>query len=151
MIRKYATRERTLTSGLAAASLLAATVLCACSETQVREERYLDGARKSRAVFMRKPDDALRRHGVQMTWYPSGERESMETYVDGYQQGYAIRWYPGGAMKSVEHYTDGMKDGKARFWDEDGRMIACYDADGLECTGSASADRDSLSRLASRR
>jgi hypothetical protein len=143
---------RRFAAGILAAACI--SVFAACSQTQIREERYEDGARKSRTAFLRKSDEAMLRHGVQMSWYPSGGKESMETYVNGYRQGYAFRWHPNGRMKSIEHYTDGMRDGQAKFWDEVGNITACFAPDAEDCLRPSDArasagEHPSSSRFAS--
>ncbi len=124
--------------------------LMACSQTQVREEFYPDGARKSQAMFTRKSDNACLRHGVQSTWYPGGERESMESYVNGYREGYAFRWHPNGKLKSLEHFTDGIRDGQAKFWDGEGRLVACFNPDAEDCLRPSAGESEGPSQLASR-
>ena len=130
---------------LAAACL--AGGLSACSRSEFREERYVNGSLKSKDAFMIAADHALIRHGIQLAWYPEGGKESMETYVIGYRQGYSFRWYPNGRMKSVEHFTDGRRDGQAKFWDEAGRITACFTPEGADCTRALAAEA-SASRLA---
>lgn len=128
---------RRFAAGILAAACISA--FAACSQTQIREERYQDGGRKSQTAYLRMSDDAMLRHGVQMAWYPTGEKESMETYVNGYRQGYSFRWHPNGKMKSIEHFTDGMRDGQAKFWDEAGNITACFTPDAQDCTIPADA------------
>lgn len=148
MNRESGPRPR-LAAACAAAALCVAA-LSACSQTQIREERYQDGIMKSQAVFVRRTGDALIRHGIQMAWYPTGGKESMETFVDGYRQGYAFRWHANGRMKSIEHYTDGMRDGQAKFWDEAGNVVACFTPDAADCMRASAADNAGASRFASR-
>ena len=124
--------------------------LLACSQTQLREEFYGDGSRRSQTAFVRKPDAALLRHGVQTTWYPGGEKESMETYVNGYRQGYAFRWHPNGRLKALEHYTDGLRDGQAKFWDGEGNLVACFTPDAADCLRPSAVENALPSQLAAR-
>ena len=76
---------------------------------------------------------------------PDGTKESMETYVAGYRQGYAFRWHANGRMKSVEHFTDGRRDGQAKFWDEAGRIIACFAPEGAGCPRTLEAEAPGVS------
>lgn len=127
------------TRAIAVAALLFG--LSACSKTEISQERYPDGARKSQSAFIRLPHSAAVRHGIQLEWYPSGEKSSLETYVNGYLQGYSLRWHPNGRMKSVEHYTDGVRDGRSKSWDEAGNLIACSAPDECDASPGLLADR----------
>jgi antitoxin component YwqK of YwqJK toxin-antitoxin module len=118
------------------AAILCAGLLSACSTLDIRRESYPDGARKAESSYLVRSDGSLVRHGIQTTWYREGERESMEIYVDGIIEGYAISWYPDGRLKSLEHFTDGAMDGQARHWDEAGTLIICRTSDGDACEGN---------------
>jgi antitoxin component YwqK of YwqJK toxin-antitoxin module len=115
---------------LHAGCLTGLVFITACSGDFVREERYGDGSLKTRSAFIRKSDGALLRHGVRMAWYPSGEKESMETYINGYRQGYSFRWHRNGKLKSLERYTGGIRDDKADILDEAGALAAIRNPDG---------------------
>ena len=115
MKAKPSLRPAALLAGgiLAAFSSLAS--LTACVGTQVSETEYADGVRKTRAVYLSGTGGALDggapvRHGVQLSWYPDGGRESMESFIAGSRQGYSFRWHPDGSPESVEHYVDGARN-----------------------------------------
>jgi hypothetical protein len=125
--------RRCARSAATAGLILLAAVLAGCGGPEAREEFYPGGAKKSVAFYLRGPDSVLYRHGVHFTWYPDGARESMETYVRGYREGYALRWYPSGRLNIMEHYAAGRRDGMARYWDETGRLLACSTPEGDDC------------------
>ena len=133
----------------AAAAAILLFGLSACTDAQIREDHYRNGSKKSQSAFVRASDSSLLRHGVQLEWYPSGGKSSLETWVHGYRQGYAIRWHANGRLKSVEHYSDGLRDGQAKSWDEDGNLIACSTPAG-DCPREAADGGDGADRIASR-
>lgn len=141
-------RRRYLLPAAAAAALLIG--ISSCTGTQIREERYPDGSRKSQSAFLRKSDNASLRHGVQMEWHPSGEKAAMETYVNGYRQGYSFRWHGNGKLKSLEHYTDGIRDGESKHWGVDGTLVACFTRDAKDCLREAGPENRAPSRLAAK-
>jgi antitoxin component YwqK of YwqJK toxin-antitoxin module len=131
-----------------AATALTALILSACERIQVRQEAYPDGSAKSREGIVVRHGQAVRQ-GLRTTWYPGGQRESVEAYSDGYLQGYVLRWHPNGRLRSVEHYTDGERDGQAKYWDEDGSLAACYDAKHRDCL-MESGGREGIAQLVAR-
>lgn len=138
-----------LAGGILAASLS----LAACVETQVSETEYADGVRKTRAVYLSGPGGAPVRHGVQLSWYPDGGRESMESFIAGSRQGYSFRWHPDGNPESVENYADGVRVGQAKYWDVGGALVACIDESGRDCAAGPGGGDDgetSSPQLASR-
>lgn len=123
---------------------------CACSGTEVRETAYPDGVRKSRTVLLRGSGQSPVRHGVQISWYPDGGRESMESFVNGYRQGYAFRWHPDGKPESVEHFADGIRSGQAKYWDATGALVGCVNESGRDCLGDLAGGDASSQRIAAR-
>ncbi|MBW8890010.1 MAG: hypothetical protein JF616_19820 [Fibrobacteres bacterium] len=119
-------------SGLIPFSALALLILAGCERVRIREHAYPDGTPKSREGFVIRHGDTLPQ-GLRTTWYPNGQRESVEAYVDGYLQGYSLHWNPNGRLRSVERFSDGERDGQAKFWDEDGGLVACYDCKARDC------------------
>lgn len=120
---------------------LAGLGLAGCRRVETGEETYPGGGPKTRFAFVRNANGDTVRHGPAITWYPGGQKESMETYVDGSLQGYVLRWYPDGRLESAEHFTDGVRDGQAKYWDAAGGLAACYDARAGDCLHAA-APRD---------
>jgi len=113
-------------------SALAILMLAGCERIRIREQAYPDGTPRSREGFVIRLGDTLP-HGLRTSWYPDGQRESVEAYVDGYLQGYSLRWHPNGRLRSVEHFSDGERDGQAKYWDEDGSLVGCYDGKARDC------------------
>lgn len=117
------------------ACALALGLFAACTSTQVRDETHRNGALKSREAYLPVQGGSRTKHGVQMTWYPDGGKESMDIYSRGYRQGYSVRWHPNGKLAYLTHYTDGVRDGDARHWDESGRLSACVTPERSDCSG----------------
>ena len=138
-------RRRFLLPAAAVALLIG---FSSCTGTQIREERYGDGSRKSQASFARKSDNAYLRHGVQIEWHPSGKKAAMETYVNGYRQGYAFLWHDNGKLKSLVHYTDGIQDGQSKYWDGNGNLVACFSRDAEDCLLPVALENHAPNRLA---
>src|SRR4051812_12808415 len=103
------------TSGLWMGILLLCLASTGCQKIQVLEERYPTGERLSAQSFLLGKDSVMLRHGLQVTWYPGGRKQALQTFEYGSLQGYAIRWYPSGKVQSIEHYKDGALDKEAKY------------------------------------
>jgi len=111
---------------------LAMLMLSGCERVRVRGQDYPDGKPKSREGFVILNGDTLP-HGLKTTWYPNGIRESVESYVDGFLQGYSLHWHPNGRLKAIERYAYGELNGQAKYWDEAGNLIGCSDEKSGDC------------------
>jgi hypothetical protein len=63
--------------------------------------------------------------GMCKFWYPGGQLESIEPYVNGHINGNVIRYYKNGQMKARIPMKNGFRSGGAGelFWDKDGKLI----------------------------
>lgn len=63
------------------------------------------------------------RDGTWIKWYPNGNKQSEEHYVDGQIDGEQTRWYESGKQKEVQTFKNGVPDGKRIRWKENGEKI----------------------------
>lgn len=72
--------------------------------------RWCDVERNGRPVY----------HGPLWRWYPSGNLEGKEYYVNGDAAGVWPSYYENGHMSSLGGWESGRKKGLWKYWDEEG-------------------------------
>lgn len=60
------------------------------------------------------------RHGMSVTFYPNGQRESEGTYDHGKRTGTFAWWYANGQQKTVGEYRDDVEHSEWNWWHENG-------------------------------
>ncbi len=71
------------------------------------------------------------RHGLSVTFYSNGQRESEGNYERGRRIGTFAWWYANGQQKTVGEYDEDKEDGEWTWWHENGmKQASGYYADG---------------------
>lgn len=71
------------------------------------------------------------RHGLAITFYPNGQRESEGSYERGRRTGTFAWWYSNGQQKTVGEYGGDKEDGEWTWWHENGmKQASGFYADG---------------------
>ncbi|MEZ6152689.1 MAG: hypothetical protein R3C09_21530 [Pirellulaceae bacterium] len=71
------------------------------------------------------------RHGLAITFYPNGQRESEGNYDRGRRTGTFAWWYSNGQQKTVGEYGGDKEDGEWTWWHENGmKQASGFYADG---------------------
>jgi len=143
---------------VASALVLSVAIFSACSRKEFREEKYPNGAPKSRGHVKQDAEKNYGRHGPWVflyengqkeqesifkddelegpstTWYANGQTEQESTYKAGKLEGHFIAWYENGHKKQESNYRDGKRDGLYATWYENGQKETefTFKADKLE-------------------
>lgn len=64
------------------------------------------------------------RHGMAVTFYSNGQRESEGSYDHGLRNGTFAWWYANGQQKTVGEYRDDVENGDWNWWHENGMKQA---------------------------
>lgn len=64
------------------------------------------------------------RHGIQKTYYQTGQLKEATIFTNGQENGRRIEYYCCGAKKMNANYSYGVLDGTLEEWDEEGVLIA---------------------------
>lgn len=98
------------------------------------------------------------RHGIEKSWYPSGQiaieapwengaqegivlfyhdsggRQAALPFHNGKLEGQQFTWHENGQLLSEEHYRNGMRNGRSAFWGPDGKeeMVLTYRNDVMD-------------------
>jgi len=64
------------------------------------------------------------RHGMAVTFYPNGQRESEGSYDHGRRTGTFAWWYANGQQKTVGEYRDDREHSDWAWWHENGMKQA---------------------------
>lgn len=94
-----------------------AFLLSACSDDDIREEKYPSGKIRSRTPYVENVKD-----GVETEFYESGNVKRKRTFVRGKEEGDASEFYESGRIKTETHYTKGAIDGTETRYYENGKI-----------------------------
>ena len=106
---------------VALAFVLSVASFSACSRKELREERYPNGALKSRGYMKQDAEKNYGRHGSWVFWYENGQKQQESTFKDDKLEGPATLWYENGQKMQQETYKDDKSEGPATFWYENGQ------------------------------
>lgn len=63
------------------------------------------------------------KHGKETLYYPNNTKQSEVEYINGLKHELEIQWYENGRYKSKINYNNGKKHGKYQLWKEDGSLL----------------------------
>ena len=89
--------------------------------TEIVEFKYPDGKIHKRAEAYKDADGDLISHGETRTFYESGEKQSLMTFVAGVRHGPRIAWYRNGKIRSQGQFVNGREDGTWFVWYPNGQ------------------------------
>jgi antitoxin component YwqK of YwqJK toxin-antitoxin module len=86
--------------------------LSACSRKELREEKYPNGALKSRGYVKQDAEKNYGRHGSWIFWYENGQKKEESAFKDDKLEGRATFWYENGRKEPEGEYQDVKQSGK---------------------------------------
>jgi antitoxin component YwqK of YwqJK toxin-antitoxin module len=108
----------------ASALVLSVAIFSACSRKELREEKYPNGALKSRGYVKQDAEKNYGRHGYWVFWYENGQKMQESIFRDGELEGPSTLWYENGQKKEESTFRNGKLKGPSTFWYENGRKEA---------------------------
>jgi antitoxin component YwqK of YwqJK toxin-antitoxin module len=119
----------------ASALVLSVAIFSACSRKELREEKYPNGALKSRGYVKQDAEKNYVLAGLWTYWYPNGQKEAEGEYRDAKEsgargdtgilkdgrQGSWIFWYENGQKKEERTFKADKLEGPSTLWYENGR------------------------------
>lgn len=87
--------------------------------------RVREGYRPQIYRYKKEYEDGIL-NGMSKFWYPNGQLESVEPYVNGKIHGVVTRYYDTGQIRALLHFAKGMRGGikGEMFWDKKGHSQA---------------------------
>ena len=89
--------------------------------TEVYEAMYPDGKVQRLTEAYKNANDEFVFHGETRTFYQSGEKQSLVTFVSGVRHGPRIAWYRNGTLRSQGQFVDGREQGMWITWYPNGQ------------------------------
>lgn len=88
---------------------------------EIDEARYPDGKIQRQSEAYKNADGDIIFHGETRTFYQSGEKQSLLTFVSGVRDGPRIAWYRNGVLRSQGQFLDGREHGTWFSWFPNGQ------------------------------